>query len=115
MTYIDGVMLAVPTKNKAAYLDHARTAAAAFKKYGALNVVENWGETVPEGKKNSMNTAVLREDGETVVLSWITWPSKDVRDAAWPKLLQDPLLTGAKQPFDGSRMIFGGFDQILSV
>lgn len=112
MSYIDGVMLAVPTANKAAFLEHARTAAAAFKRHGASQVVECWGDEVPEGKLNSMHTAVMRKDDEAVVFSWVLWPSKAVRDEAWPKVMSDPAMQPENNPmpFDGSRMIFGGFE-----
>jgi uncharacterized protein YbaA (DUF1428 family) len=115
MTYVDGVIAAVPTADKQAYLDHARKAAALFKELGALSVTECWGDDVPEGKTNSLHTAVLRKPEETVVFSWITWPSKAVRDEAWQKLHDDPSM-GEKMgpmPFDGQRMIFGGFEAIL--
>jgi uncharacterized protein YbaA (DUF1428 family) len=115
MTYVDGFMAAVPETSKQAYIDHAKMAAGLFKEYGALSVVECWGVDVPEGKKNSMNTAVLREDGEGVVFSWVTWPSKDVRDEAWGKIESDTRMQGMEMPLDGSRLIFGGFEMILEV
>ena len=115
MTYVDGFLCAVPVSSKAAFRAHAEKAAAAFKKHGALSVVECWGDELPEGKVNSMHTAVLRKPDETVVFSWITWPSKAVRDAAMPKAMADPDLNPGTNPmpFDGSRMIFGGFEMIV--
>ena len=113
MNYIDGVVCAVPTDNKQAYIDHAETAAVIFKRYGALSLYECWGDDVPEGEVNSMHTAVLRKPDETVVMSFITWPSKEVRDAAWEKLNADDDMRDLAMPFDGSRMIFGGFDVIV--
>ncbi|MEL6365477.1 MAG: DUF1428 domain-containing protein [Pseudomonadota bacterium] len=115
MTYVDGFLAAVPTKNKQAYLDFATLAAVVFKDHGALTVVECWGDDVPEGKLNSMHTAVLREPDETVVFSWITWPSKEVRDAGMPKVFADERMAGEENamPLDGNRMIFGGFEMIL--
>ena len=113
MSYVDGVLCAVPTAKRQAYLEHAKVAAEAFKRHGALSVAECWGVDVPEGKVNSLHTAVLRESDETVVLSWIVWPSREARDAAWQKLETDPALAGGEMPFDGQRMIFGGFDMIL--
>ncbi|KCZ55397.1 hypothetical protein HY29_12740 [Hyphomonas beringensis] len=85
-----------------------------FKEVGALSVVECWGVDVPEGKLTSMPMAVKLEEGETVVLSWISWPSKEARDAAWEKLMADERMAGMEMPFDGSRMIFGGFDVVLN-
>lgn len=113
MRYVDGMLCAVPTANKATYLAHAEKAAEAFKRHGALAVAECWGDDVPEGKVNSLHTAVLREPDETVVFSWIVWPSKAVRDEAWQKVTSDPAFAGQEMPFDGRRMIFGGFDAIL--
>jgi uncharacterized protein YbaA (DUF1428 family) len=115
MTHVDGFLLAVPTANKSTYRALAQTAAEVFKEYGALSVVEGWGSAVPDGKVNSMNSAVLRKPDETVVFSWITWPSKAVRDAGMAKAMADPRLQAGMDtmPFDGQRMIFGEFETIL--
>lgn len=115
MTYIDGFMAAVPTANKAAFCQHAEESAVVFKEHGALSVVENWGDDVPEGETNSMHTAVLRKSDETVVFSWVIWPSKEVRDAAWEKVMTDPRMQPETNPmpFDGQRLIFGGFETIV--
>lgn len=80
MTYVDGFVAAVPAANRNAYRKHAEAAAAVFKEYGALTVVECWGDDVPEGKLTSFTMAVQRKDDETVVFSWITWPSRQARD-----------------------------------
>ena len=115
MTYVDGFLAAVPTENKEAYRRHAEEAAVVFKDHGALSMVECWGDDVPEGKVNSMHSAVLRKPDETVVFSWVTWPSKAVRDAGMEKVMADPRLACETNPmpFDGKRMIFGGFDMIV--
>jgi len=115
MTYVDGVMLPVPSAAKDAYLEHAREFASVFKKHGALSVVECWGDDVPEGTVNSMHTAVLRKPDETVVFSWITWPSKTVRDEAWQKITTEMQASKSMSamPFDGQRMIFGGFEMLI--
>lgn len=115
MTYVDGFLLAVPTANKDAYRRHAAEAAEVFKEHGALSVVECWGDDVPEGKINSMHTAVLRNPEETVVFSWITWADKAARDAGWQKVMADPRLQPETNPmpFDGKRMIYGGFEMIV--
>jgi uncharacterized protein YbaA (DUF1428 family) len=112
---VDGFVVAVPTANKQTYRDHAAQAAVVFKDYGALSVVECWGDDVPEGKINSMQTAVLLKPDETVVFSWITWPDKATRDAGMQKAFVDPRLSPETNPmpFDGSRMIFGGFEMIV--
>lgn len=115
MSYVDGVLAAVPTANKAAYKAHAEKAATLFKRHGALSLTECWGNDIPEGKTNSMHTAVMRKDDETIVMSWIAWPSKSVRDEAWEKIMSDPDMADNEMPFDGSRMIYGGFDLLLEV
>jgi len=113
--YVDGFVAAVPTANKDAYRTHAESAAAVFKDHGALSLVECWGDDVPEGKVNSLHTAVLRKEDETVVFSWITWPDKATRDAGMQKVFGDPRMAPETNPmpFDGSRMIFGGFEMIV--
>ncbi|MGP9819325.1 DUF1428 domain-containing protein [Salinarimonas sp. NSM] len=113
--YVDGFVAAVPTANREAYRAHAEAAAIVFKEHGALSLVECWGDDVPEGKVNSLHTAVLRRDDETVVFSWITWPDKAARDAGMQKVFGDPRMAPENNPmpFDGSRMIFGGFEMIV--
>jgi uncharacterized protein YbaA (DUF1428 family) len=113
--YVDGYVLAVPTAKREAYRELARTAAAVFKDHGALNVVECWGEDVPEGKVTSFPMAVKAERDETVVFSWITWPSRAARDEGMRKAMEDPRMDHdpAAMPFDGKRMIFGGFEAIV--
>ncbi|MBK7654379.1 MAG: DUF1428 domain-containing protein [Betaproteobacteria bacterium] len=115
MNYVDGFVAAVPTANREAYLNHTERAAALFKEFGALSVVECWGDDVPEGKLTSFPLAVKREADETVVFSWVTWPSRAVRDAGWEKLMADPRMSPAAipMPFDGKRLIYGGFQMIM--
>jgi len=115
MAYIGGVLLPVPTDKKEDYRAHAERAAHVFKRYGLVSSTECWGDDLPEGKINSMHTAVLREPHESVVLNWMVWPSKEVRDAAWAKIMEDPDMSGMEMPFDGKRMIFGGFEILLEV
>ncbi len=115
MSYIDGFVAAVPTANKDKYITHATLAASVFKEHGALKVVECWGDDVPEGKVTSLPMAVKRKDDETVVFSWIVWPTRAARDQAWEKVMADPRLSPETNPmpFDGKRLIYGGFDMIL--
>ncbi len=115
MTYVDGFVLAVPTSNKEEYRKHAQEAAAIFKEHGALKLVECWGDDVPEGKVTSFPMAVKRRDDETVVFSWILWRSREERDAGMKKVMEDSRLQakGMEMPFDGMRMIFGGFEMIV--
>ena len=113
MNYVDGFVAAVPTANKPAYLEHARLAATVFKAHGALGVVECWGDDVPDGKLTSFPMAVQRKADETVVFAWITWPSREVRDAGMKKVMDDPRMRDMQMPFDGQRMIYGGFQVVL--
>jgi uncharacterized protein YbaA (DUF1428 family) len=115
MTYVDGFVAAVPTANRGKFKKHAEDAAELFKEHGAVTVVECWGDDVPEGKLTSFPMAVKREADETVVFSWIIWPSKEVRDAAHKKVMADPRMQPDKNPmpFDGKRMIFGGFEVLV--
>jgi len=115
MSYIDGFVAAVPTANREQFRKHADDAAKVFREYGALKVVECWGDDVPEGKLTSFPMAVKRNDDETVVFSWIEWPSKEARKSAWDKIMADPRMQPDKNPmpFDGKRLIYGGFEAIV--
>lgn len=116
MQYVDGYVLAVPTENKDAYRVVAQTAAVVFKDHGAISVVECWGDDVPEGKLTSFSMAVKREPNESVVFSWITWPSKEVRDTGMASAMKDARMNHdlSQMPFDGKRMIFGGFTILVN-
>lgn len=115
MSYVDGFVAAVPTANREQYRKHAEDAAVVFKDYGALNCVECWGDDVPEGKLTSFPMAVQRKPDETVVFSWVVWPSKAARDAGWAKMMEDPRMAedANPMPFDGKRLIYGGFQPIV--
>jgi len=115
MIYVDGFVAAVPTANREAYREFAERAAAIFREQGALKVIECWGDDVPEGKFTSFPMAVKLQKNETVVFSWITWPSREVRDAGTKKVMADPRLQPASNPmpFDGKRLIYGGFEMIV--
>lgn len=115
MNYVDGFVTPVPTAQKDAYRKHAQDVAQIFKEFGAISVVECWGDDVPEGKLTSFTMAVKREPEETAVFSWITWPSRAVRDAAWKKVMEDPRMkqSASAMPFDGKRLIYGGFQVIV--
>ena len=113
--YTDGYLVAVPAANKTAYREMAQRAADVFKEYGATRIVEAWGDDVPDGKVTDFKGAVKAKDDETVVFSWVEWPSKQVRDEAWPKIMADERMKPdhANMPFDGQRMIYGGFSPIV--
>ena len=115
MEYIDGFVAAIPNENKQKYLEHAKQAAIVFKEHGALKLVECWGDDVPEGELTSFPKAVKCKADETVVFSWIVWPSKSVRDTGIEKVMSDQRMTNENNPmpFDGKRMIFGGFQKVL--
>jgi len=112
MNYIDGFVAAVPTADKQVYQRHCEEMGAVFKEHGALGVVDSWGDDVPEGKLTSFPMAVKCEPHETVVFGWIVWPSRQVRDAAWNTVMADPRMKDRSMPFDGRRMIYGGFQTI---
>jgi uncharacterized protein YbaA (DUF1428 family) len=114
--YIDGFLVPVPTANKDAYVAHARKAWSMFKEFGATRMVECWGDDVPKGKVTDFYNSVKSEPSETVVFSWIEWPSKAVRDEGNRKMMSDPRMKelGA-MPFDGKRMIYGGFAPVLDI
>ena len=116
MSYVDGFVAAVPTANREAYKRHAEAAAAVFREHGALAVVECWGDDVPEGKLTSFPMAVKRQADETVVFSWVTWASRQARDAGMKKVMADPRLQPDTNPmpFDGKRLIYGGFEVLVN-
>ena len=121
MTYVDGFVVAVPTANRDVYREHAAKASVVFKEYGALSFVECWGDDVPDGKLTDFRRAVQAKADETVVFSWIEWPDKATREAAMGRMEElmktDPRMDPEKNPmpFDGKRMIFGGFAPIVTL
>jgi uncharacterized protein YbaA (DUF1428 family) len=117
MNYVDGFVAAVPTANREAYKKHVEQAADVFKTHGALKVVECWGDDVPDGKLTSFPMAVHKKDDETVVFSWIVWPSRQARDEGMKKVMSDPRARPDvnPMPFDAKRLIFGGFDILVEL
>ena len=118
MPYVDGFILAVPAANKEAYLEMARPFDPLFRRHGALKVVEAWADDVPDGETTSFPMAVKLEPGEKVVFSYIYWPDKATRDAGQAAFMADPAVTDFDQstnPFDGRRMIFGGFEVVVDL
>lgn len=115
MTYVDGFVAAVPSANREKYRAFADHIAAVFREHGAVKVVDCWGNDVPDGEVTSFPMAVKLQKDETVVFSWVTWPSREVRDAAMKKINADPRMQSAAKsmPFDGKRLIFGGFETIV--
>lgn len=120
MAYIDGFVIAVPTANKQKFIDHAAKFDPVFLEFGATRCYECWGDDVPAGKQTDFQRAVQAKPDETVCFSWIEWPDKATRDAGMKKMTEDPRMDPATpgnlpMPFDGKRMIFGGFEQVVEV
>jgi uncharacterized protein YbaA (DUF1428 family) len=113
MSYIDGFVIPVPSGDRERYLAAARKFHQKLKEWGALRQVECWGDDVPDGKVTDFKRAVAAKDGETVVFSWVEWPTKEARDAANKKMMEDPEMKNMDMPFDGKRMIFGGFQPMF--
>ena len=125
MSYIDGFVIAVPTANRQKFIDHAELGDSLFIELGATRVIECWGDDVRDGKITDFRKAVQARDDEAIVFSWIEWPDKKTRDAAMQKMTDwmnnpekaDPRMDPSKNPmpFDGKRLIFGGFTPIIEV
>lgn len=114
MHYVDGFVTPVLMENREAYQLYAEKHATLFKDVGALNVVECWEDDVPAGVNTSFPLAIKKQDNEAVVLSWVIWPSKAVRDAGWAKIMADESMEPGSMPFDGKRLIYGGFQMIVN-
>ena len=115
MSYIDGFVIAAPTADKAKFIDHANRMDKIFLEMGALKVVEGWGDDVPDGSVTDFKKAVQAKDDETVVFSWIIWPDKATRDAAMERMRTDERMMSEPMPFDGKRIIFGGFTPVVEL
>ena len=121
MSYIDGFLVAVPTAKKQEYIDHARLGGSIFTDLGATRIVESWGDDVPEGKVTDFGKAVHAKEDESVVFAWIEWPDKATRDAAMKTMMSedfnDERMDPEKNPapFDGQRLIYGGFEPIVEL
>jgi len=116
MAYVDGFVVAVPAGNREAYIEVAEAVAPLFREFGATRVVEAWGDDVPDGKVTDFKGAVQAGADEVVVFAWIEYPTKEVRDAANERMMNDDRMmqmSGTAMPFDGQRMIFGGFTSIV--
>ncbi len=121
MAYIDGFVIAVPKANKQKFTDHANMADGMFIEMGATRILECWADDVPAGTTTDFRMAVKATDDEDVVFSWIEWPDKATRDAAMATMMspdfKDPRMDMEKNPmpFDGKRMIFGGFSPVVTM
>ncbi|UXU75609.1 MULTISPECIES: DUF1428 domain-containing protein [unclassified Paracoccus (in: a-proteobacteria)] len=116
MSYYSGFLLAVPTANKQKYIELARDHWPMFKQYGALRMVEAWGVDVPHGKVTDFYMSTQAKEDETIVFSWIEWPDRATADAAFERMMADPdTPRPPEMPFDGMRMMWGGFEPIVDV
>jgi uncharacterized protein YbaA (DUF1428 family) len=121
MPYIDGFVIAVPTANKQKFIEHAKSGNSVFLELGATRILECWGDDVPDGKVTDFRRAVDAKNDETVVFSWVEWPDKATRDAAMSRMSDlmktDDRMNPEKNPmpFDGKRMIYGGFAPVVEL
>jgi uncharacterized protein YbaA (DUF1428 family) len=115
MTYIEGFIAAVPIANKEAYQKHAAEFAPIGREFGIRRHVEAWADDVPDGKVTDFRKAVQARDDEAVVFSWFEYPDRAAREAANQKIMNDSRMKemSTDMPFDGKRMILGGFDTIV--
>ena len=121
MSYMDGFVMAVPNANRQQFIDHAKLADTVFMELGALRVIECWGDDIPDGEVTDFRKAVAAKEDETVVLSWVEWPDKAFRDDAMQRM-QEMIKTDDRfdqeknpMPFDGKRMIYGGFSTVVEL
>ena len=114
MTYVTGFVLAVPADNKQAYIETAEKFWELAKDFGALSQVECWEADVQDGHTTDFRRSVKAEEGEKIVLSWVTWKDKETAKAAETKMMEDPRMADfGDMPFDGKRMVYGGFEPIV--
>jgi uncharacterized protein YbaA (DUF1428 family) len=115
MTYFEGFIVPVPEANKDAFRTHANQVATMLKDLGIRRQVESWDNDVPEGKVTDFRRAVDAKADEKVVIAWFEYPDRQARDAANEKMMSDPRMAemGTDAPFDGKRMILGGFEAIV--
>ncbi|ANU07462.1 DUF1428 domain-containing protein [Paraurantiacibacter namhicola] len=112
--YVNGFIAAVPEGNRQAYIETARKFWDLLKDYGALGQVECWEADVKDGHTTDFRMATKAQEGEKIVFSWVTWPDKVTADASEAKMMEDPRMQDfGDMPFDGKRMVFGGFEPML--
>ena len=116
MRYVDGFVVPVPQERLAEYRRMARLGSKVWKEHGALAYLEAVADDVKPGKLTSFPQAVMLGDDEVVVFSWITYPSREARDRVNAAVMEDPWMKDMKMedmPFDGKRMIWGGFESLV--
>ena len=118
MSYVDGFVVPVPKRKLQAYWRMARTAGKVWREHGALEYIESVADDVKPGKHTSFPQSVKLKSGETVVFAYIVYKSRAHRDRVNKKVMSDPrlakMMSGQNMPFDGKRMIYGGFKVMLS-
>ena len=114
MTYVSGFLVPVEAGRKDEYVASAEAAWPLFRDYGALEHMECWGDNVPAGAQTDFRRAVDLRDGEVVVFSWILWPDKATSDACEAAMQTDERFQTLAMPFDGKRMVFGGFETVFA-
>lgn len=112
-SYIDGSLVPTPVDSRATYTAYAEKVADILMEHGATRIVDAWSDNVPDGKLTDFRRSVNAEPGEAVVFSWVEWPSKAVRDAAWQKIFTDPRMHEGNPPQDESRRVSGGFVPVM--
>ena len=113
--YVNGYVLAVPDDMKDAYVAMAKIFADVAKDFGALEIFENWEVEVPDGEQTDYRRAVNALPGERIVFSWVVWPDRKTGAVAHKGMWSDPRMKNVESvPFDGKRMIMGGFEPILA-
>ena len=114
MSYVSGFLIPVKSEHKERYIASAKASWPLFKEFGAIEQVETWGDNVPDGETTSFPMAVKLEEGEVVVFSWLKWPDKATADEGFKKMMDDPRMADMDTPFDGKRMMWGGFETIFA-
>lgn len=115
MAYVDGFLIPVPNARKDEYTAHEEKWWPWFRDHGATAMTVCWGDDVKSGKVTDFQRAVALEPDETVVFAWMVWPDKATRDKAFDGMMDDADMGMAEMPFDGKRMVFGGFTPIVEV
>lgn len=112
--YVDAFIIAVPEENKADYIKIAGLFGDVMKDFGVLEICENWESDVPDGEVTDFRKAVNAKPGEKIVVSWMIWPNKEASTKANEGMFSDPRMEAmGEMPFDGKRMVLGGFEPIL--
>jgi len=113
MPYVSGFLTPVKIADRDRYIASAAKAWPLFQKYGVLEHVETWGDDIPPGKVTGFDLAVKLEEGEAVVFSWLKWPDKAAAEACFASMETDPAWQDMDMPFDGKRMMWGGFEVVF--